>query len=63
MSIGEIAREYDLTLPEIRAALEYYADHRTEIDEAIQAEQAFIAEMRQRHPSKLASNLKLRSGD
>jgi uncharacterized protein (DUF433 family) len=48
-----IATEYDLTLAEIYAALAYYYDHPQEIDEAIKASQTFVAEMRQKTPSKL----------
>jgi uncharacterized protein (DUF433 family) len=49
----EIATAYDLTLAEVYAALAYYYDHREEIDTMIQADDAFVAELRSRTPSKL----------
>jgi uncharacterized protein (DUF433 family) len=52
-SADEIAAEYDLTLADVYAALAYYYDHRAELDEAIQADEALIAELRRRMPSKL----------
>ena len=36
----EIADEYDLTLSQVKEALAFYTAHRTEIDRAIEAEQA-----------------------
>jgi uncharacterized protein (DUF433 family) len=53
LSVEEIATKYNLSLDDVQAALTYYADHRDEIDEAIRAGEAFVSEMRQRHPSKL----------
>jgi uncharacterized protein (DUF433 family) len=53
MSADEIATEYDLTLAEIYAALAYYHNNPVEIDEAIKASEAFVAEMKKRIPSKL----------
>src|SRR5687768_14645382 len=53
-SVDEIATEYGLTLGEVYAALSYYHDHREEIDASIRDGAAFVAELRQRSPSKLA---------
>ena len=52
-SADEIATAYDLTLAEVYAALAYYYDHRDEIDAMIRADDAFVAELRSRTPSKL----------
>lgn len=48
----EIAAEYNLTLAEVYAALAYYFDHRTEIDQSIKADEAFAAALRQQMPSQ-----------
>jgi uncharacterized protein (DUF433 family) len=53
----EIATEYGLSLSDIYAALTYYHDHRAEIDESIRADEAFVAELRRRTPSKVAEKL------
>ena len=58
MSADEIATEYDLTLAEIYAALAYYHNNPVEIDEAIKASEAFVAEMKKQIPSKLPVQLK-----
>jgi uncharacterized protein (DUF433 family) len=57
LSADEIASEYGLSLAEVYAALAYYYDHREEIDRAISAYEAFVAELRQRTPSKLKARL------
>ncbi len=53
----EIATEYGLSLSDVYAALAYYHDHRAEVDESIRADEAFVAEMRRRTPSKVAEKL------
>jgi uncharacterized protein (DUF433 family) len=53
MSADEIATEYDLSLGDIYAALAFYHDHRDAIDEAIRADDALVAELRRRTPSRL----------
>ena len=58
MTPQEIAKEYDLTLVEVHAALAYYYDHREEIDKDIADDEAFIEEMRKKSPSKLTEKLK-----
>lgn len=57
LSADEIASEYGLSLADVYAALAYYYDHREEIDRAIRADEAFVAELRQRTPSKLKARL------
>jgi len=41
MTAEQIAAQFDLTLGQIYAALSYYYDHQTEINEAIEADQKF----------------------
>lgn len=53
MSADEIATDYDLTLADIYAALAYYFDHRTEIDESIRADEEFANQLKKRTPSLL----------
>jgi uncharacterized protein (DUF433 family) len=57
LSADEIATEYGLSLADVYAALAYYYDHREAIDQAIRADQEFIAALRQRSPSKLRAKL------
>jgi len=57
LSADEIATEYALSLADVYAALAYYYDHREEIDQAIRADEEFIAALRQRSPSKLSAKL------
>lgn len=57
LSPDEIAAEYDLSLADIYAALAYYFDHRSEIDQTIEESAAFIEELRQRTPSRLRQKL------
>jgi uncharacterized protein (DUF433 family) len=52
LSADEIATEHSLSLADIYAALAYYYDHREEIDRAVKADEDFIAELRQRIPSR-----------
>jgi uncharacterized protein (DUF433 family) len=56
-SVDEIASEYGLTLGEVYAALSYYYDHREEIEASIHADTAFVEQMKQQHPSRLAEKL------
>ena len=57
ISADQIAAEYALDLADVYAALAYYYDHRAEIDGAIRADDAFVAELRRRTPSKLSEKL------
>ncbi len=56
-SADEIAAEYDLTLADVYAALAYYYDHRSEIDQSIEQSDSFVEALRQKTPSKLAEKL------
>lgn len=57
LSADEIASGYALSLADVYAALAYYYDHREEMDQAIRADEEFIAALRQRSPSKLKAKL------
>jgi len=57
ISADQIAAEYGLDLADVYAALAYYYDHRAEIDEAIRADDAFAAELKQRTASPLSEKL------
>lgn len=59
-SADEIATEYDLTLADVYAALAYYFDHRTEIDESMREEEAFMEALRKRTSSKVSQKLAAR---
>ena len=52
-SVDEIATEYDLTLADIYAALTYYYDHQSEVDQSIREGKEWIDQLRSEHPSKL----------
>lgn len=52
LSADEIATEYGLSLADVYATLAYYYDHREEIDRSPRADEAFVAELRRRIPSK-----------
>jgi uncharacterized protein (DUF433 family) len=56
-SADEIAAEYGLTLADVYAALAYYFDHRSEIDQGIRESDAFVHALRERTPSKLRLKL------
>jgi uncharacterized protein (DUF433 family) len=53
----EIATEYSLSLSEVYAALAYYHDHRAEIEASIEADEAFVTELRRNSTSKVAEKL------
>jgi uncharacterized protein (DUF433 family) len=61
-SLEEIAGKYDLPLAAIHAAMAYYYDHRAEIDQSIEEDQAFAEAFRRNNPSPLQEKLK-RLGD
>jgi uncharacterized protein (DUF433 family) len=56
-SADKIATEYNLSLADVYAALAYYHDHRTEIDESIKESGAFVEELRQHIPSKICTKV------
>jgi uncharacterized protein (DUF433 family) len=57
LSADAIADAHDLTLGDVHAALAFYHDNRAEIDAAIRADDAFVAELRRRTPSRLPARL------
>lgn len=57
LSADEIASNYGLSLADVYAALAYYYDHRQEIDEAILADESYVAELRNRIKSKLSGKI------
>jgi uncharacterized protein (DUF433 family) len=54
-----IAREYELSLADVYAALAYYYDHKEEMDARARADEAFVEEMMRQYPSRLALNPEL----
>jgi len=54
-SADEIGAEYGLDLADIYAALAYYYEHQTEMDQVIRQQESFVAALRQRTPSKLTA--------
>ena len=58
LSADEIASEHGVSLADVYAALAYYYDHRPELDQAIRADEDYVAELRRRTPSKLAEKLR-----
>ena len=57
LSADEIATEHQLSLADVYAALAYYYDHRTEIDEAIRDSEEFVEALRKAIPSKITQKL------
>lgn len=53
VSADEIVSDLGVSLADVYAALAYYYDHRQEIDDTIQADESYIAELRSRIPRKL----------
>ena len=53
MSVDEIATAHDLTLADVYAALTYYYDHQSEIDQRMREGKAWIDRLKGKHPSKL----------
>jgi uncharacterized protein (DUF433 family) len=56
-SADEITAEYGLDLADVYAALAYYYDHQTEVDQAIRQQEDFVAALKSRTSSKLAARL------
>ena len=59
-SSAQIADEFDLTTPEVHAALAYYRDHRPEIDRAMVLGRQYADACRSRSTSKVAAKLRQR---
>ncbi len=56
-SLPEIAGKYDLSLAAVYAAMAYYYDHRAEVDDSIEQDQAFAEAFRRNNPSPLWEKL------
>ncbi|GMT48905.1 MAG: hypothetical protein IEMM0008_0444 [bacterium] len=56
-SVDEIASDYDLSLADIYAALAYYFDHQSEVDQSIKESEAFVEELQSKTPSLVAKKL------
>lgn len=57
-TVDEICADYDLALAEVYAALAYYHDHRTEVDDALRASEEFAQALRQQIPTKVAARIR-----
>jgi hypothetical protein len=57
-ALEEIAGTYDLPLAAVYAALAYYYDHKSEIDQSLDDEEAFAEAFRKKNPSLLREKLK-----
>ena len=56
-SADEIAAEHNLTLADVYAALAYYYDHLSEMDQLIKESDAFVKTLRRQTPSKVQKKL------
>ncbi|MGB3586203.1 MAG: DUF433 domain-containing protein [Tunicatimonas sp.] len=52
-SVDEIATKYKLTLSDVYAALTYYYDHQSEIDQSIREGKVWVNDLRSKTISKL----------
>jgi hypothetical protein len=57
-SAEQIVAKYDLTPAAVHAALAYYYDHKSEIDELIAHDDAIVAAFQKDNPSKLQERLR-----
>lgn len=58
LSPAEIVRQYPgISLADVHAALTYFLDHRQEIEEEVRADEAAVAELLARRPSKVQAKL------
>ncbi|MDQ2921815.1 MAG: DUF433 domain-containing protein [Acidobacteriota bacterium] len=57
-ALEEIAGTYDLSLPSVYAAMAHYYEHKSEIDESLDQEEAFAEAFRKNNPSLLREKLK-----
>lgn len=55
-SIESIAQEYELSLAAVHAAMAYYYDHQSEIDQSIAESEAFAQQFRHSTPLQSLSN-------
>ena len=56
-ALEEIAGTYDLPLAAVYAAMAYYYDHKIEIDQSLDQEEALAEAFRQNNPSRLREKL------
>jgi uncharacterized protein (DUF433 family) len=59
MTADAICDEYDLTLPEVHAALAYYFEHKHAIDARQVSDEAFVEELRAKSASRLRERQQL----
>ena len=52
-SVDEIVTAYDLTLADVYAALTYYYDHQSEVDQRMREGKAWVSDLRSKTPPKL----------
>lgn len=63
LSVDEIAGKYQLAHADIHAALAYYYDHKDDVDQRIESDDAFVEAFKRDNPSKLQEKLRaLRNG-
>jgi uncharacterized protein (DUF433 family) len=56
-ALEEIAGRYEVSLAAMHAAMAYYYDHRAEIDQDIEADQAYAEAFHRNNPSRLQAKL------
>ncbi len=57
-ALEEIAAKFDVPLSAVHAAMAYYYDHKSEIDERIDEDQTYVAAFKQNNPSPLQEKLR-----
>ena len=57
-ALEEIAGTYDLSLAAVYAAMAYYYDHKDDIDQSLDEEEALGEAFRKNNPSRLREKLK-----
>lgn len=62
-SLEQIAGHYNVSLAALHAAMAYYYDHREEIDQAAQEENAFLQAAKETTPSLLQAKLGTMMGE
>jgi uncharacterized protein (DUF433 family) len=62
-SLDLIAGKYNLPLASVYAAMAYYYDHRDEIEQSIQEDEAFADSLQSNYPSRLQAKLKELRGE
>lgn len=55
--LEEIAGAYDLSLAAVYASIDYYYDHKDEIDQSLDQEEALAEAFRNNNPSRLRAKL------